>query len=45
MTRLIEEERNEIGILTSLGYSNFKIVGGYIFYCSIATFFGVAIGL
>ncbi len=45
MTRLIEEERNEIGILTSLGYSNFKIVGGYIFYCLIATFFGVAIGL
>ncbi len=45
MTRLIEEERNEIGILTSLGYSNFKIVGGYIFYCLIATILGVGIGL
>ena len=45
MTRLIEEERTEIGIFTSLGYSNFKIISGYIFYCLIATFIGVAIGL
>ena len=43
--RLIEEERSEIGILTSLGYSNFKITLGYVFYCLIATFIGVSVGL
>lgn len=43
--RLIEEERSEIGILTSLGYSNFKITLGYIFYCLIATIIGVSVGL
>lgn len=45
MTRLIEEERTELGIFTSLGYSNKKIIFGYIFYCLIATIIGVAIGL
>lgn len=45
MTRLIEEERTEIGILTSLGYSQIKIISGYIFYCLLATFIGVAVGL
>lgn len=45
MSRLIEEERTEIGIFTSLGYSNFKIILGYLFYCLIATFIGVAIGI
>lgn len=45
MTRLIEEERNEMGIFASLGYSKFKIVRGYIFYCFIASIIGVSIGL
>lgn len=45
MTRMIEEERTEIGILSSLGYNRFKIIQSYIFYVLIATVFGVAIGL
>lgn len=45
MSRLIEEERTEIGIFTSLGYSNLKIILGYLFYCLIATFIGVTVGI
>lgn len=44
MTRMIEEERSEIGTLKSLGYSNFKIILSYIIYVSIATVFGTIIG-
>ena len=45
MNRMIEEERGEIGILTSLGYSNFKIINGYLFYIFFATVIGVTVGL
>ena len=45
MTRMIEEERTEIGIFTSLGISNFQIIFSYIFYVLIATIIGLLIGL
>ena len=45
MNRMVEEERGEIGILTSLGYNNFKIINGYLFYIFFATVIGVTIGL
>lgn len=45
MNRMIEEERGEIGVLSSLGYSNGKIIGGYIFYVFFATFIGASVGL
>ena len=45
MNRMIEEERGEIGILTSLGYNNFKIINGYLFYIFFATVIGVTVGL
>ncbi len=45
MNRMIEEERSEIGVLSSLGYSNFKIINGYLFYIFLATIIGVTIGL
>ena len=45
MTRMIEEERNEIGIYVSLGISKFKIVISYLFYVLIATSIGLVIGL
>ena len=45
MTRMIEEERTQIGILSSLGYSRLKIIHSYIFYVLIATILGVTIGL
>ena len=45
MTRMIEEERNEIGIYVSLGISKFKIVLSYVSYVLIATSLGLIIGL
>ena len=45
MTRMIEEERGEIGLFTSLGYSKGKIVASYIFYVLIASTVGLALGL
>lgn len=45
MTRMIEEERNEIGIYVSLGISKFKIITSYLFYVLIATSIGLIIGL
>ena len=32
MTRMIEEERGEIGLFISLGYSKAKIIASYLFY-------------
>lgn len=45
MNRMIEEERGEIGILASLGYSHFKIINGYLCYVFLATIIGVTLGL
>ena len=45
MSRMVEEERTQIGIFKALGYSNFKIMFCYIFYVSIATLLGGIIGL
>ena len=45
MNRMIEEERGQIGILSSLGYGKFKIMSGYLFYVFLATIIGVVIGL
>ncbi len=45
MTRMIEEERTEIGILSSLGYSKYKIMVSYLFYVFVATIFGLVLGL
>ena len=45
MTRMIEEERTEIGIFTSLGISKYKIILSYAFYVLLATSLGIIIGL
>lgn len=45
MNRMVEEERGEIGILASLGYNNFKIINGYLFYVFFSTVIGVTSGL
>ncbi len=45
MTRMIEEERGEIGLFISLGYSKAKIILSYLFYVLIATVIGLIIGL
>ncbi len=45
MSRLIDEGRRNIGCLTSLGYSNRRIVGKYLFFAAISTLLGATIGL
>lgn len=45
MTRMIEEERIEIGTLKSLGYTNFQIIGKYINYAFFACLVGGLVGM
>ena len=45
MNRMVEEERGEIGTLSSLGYGSFSIINGYLFYIFFATVIGVTVGL
>lgn len=44
MTRMIEEERGEIGTLTSLGYSRRQILSTYIIYVTVASLAGIMSG-
>ena len=45
MTRMVEEERSQIGTLKSLGYSNKAIMFKYVLYALLATVFGSLIGV
>ncbi|MBQ4583388.1 MAG: FtsX-like permease family protein [Bacilli bacterium] len=45
MTRMVEEERSQLGTLKSLGYSNSQILFKYIIYALTATLVGSIIGL
>lgn len=45
MTRMVDEGRNEIGILKSFGYSNPAVSFKYLFYAFLAGFIGWLIGL
>lgn len=45
MTRMVEEERTQLGTLKALGYSNKMISGKYLIYASLASVLGVAIGV
>lgn len=45
MTRMVEEQRGQIGILKALGYSKYKIALKYIIYSLLATFLGAVIGI
>ena len=44
MTRMVDEQRTQIGILKALGYSNSQIVGKYMFYSGSAAFLGSVVG-
>ena len=44
MTRMVDEQRTQIGILKALGYSNSQIVGKYMFYSGSAAFLGAVLG-
>lgn len=45
MTRMVEEERTQIGTLKALGYSGTTIASKYLVYGVVASFTGCAIGL
>ena len=49
MTRLVDEQRGQIGIFRALGFTNRQIIGKYLQYALIASmigsFFGVIIGV
>ncbi len=45
MTRMVEEQRTEIGTLKALGYSRFSIISQYIMYAAAASIPGGFIGL
>lgn len=44
MTRMVDEERTQIGTLKALGYSNRAIMAKYLFYAGSATLIGWVIG-
>ncbi|WP_225229504.1 ABC transporter permease [Paenibacillus gallinarum] len=45
MTRMVEENRIEIGTLKALGYGNFEIAKKYIIYASLASILGSVLGI
>jgi putative ABC transport system permease protein len=45
MTRMVEENRSEIGMLKALGYTKFEISKKYIIYALLASILGVGLGV
>lgn len=45
MTRMVEEERLQIGTLKALGYNKLQIMNKYIIYAGIATIVGSILGM
>lgn len=45
MTRMVEEERTQIGTLKALGYGNFAIIGKYLAYAGSAAVIGCTLGV
>jgi len=45
MTRMVEEQRTQIGTLKALGYNNFQITKKYIIYASLACVVGGILGM
>ena len=45
MTRMVDEQRIQIGTLKALGYSDFTIAGRYLFYALTATIGGAVLGI
>lgn len=45
MTRMIEEERTEIGTLKALGYTNLQIIIKYVLYAFLACMIGGLLGM
>ncbi|GHU85387.1 ABC transporter permease [Spirochaetia bacterium] len=45
MTRMVEEERIQIGVLKALGYRKRVIAAKYLIYCALTGVFGSAVGM
>ncbi len=45
MTRMVEEQRTQIGTLKALGYSKLSIAGKYLWYSALASVLGSVIGV
>ena len=45
MTRMIDEERTQIGTLKALGYSNSEIISKYLFYSGSGAIIGCGLGV
>lgn len=45
MTRMVEEQRTQIGTLKALGYSKFTIISKYIMYAGLASVIGSIVGV
>lgn len=45
MTRLVDEQRSQIGIFRALGFSNISIIGKYVLYALLASIGGSIIGI
>lgn len=44
MTRMIDEQRGQVGVLKALGYSDAAVAGKYLFYSGSAAFLGAVAG-
>ena len=45
MTRMVEEQRVQIGTLKALGYTKIQIAGKYVIYSALATLIGSIVGI
>ena len=45
MTRMVEEQRAQIGTLKALGYNKFQIISKYVIYATLATVIGGILGM
>lgn len=45
MTRMVEEDRMQIGTFKALGYGNARIMSKYLIYCCLATLIGCIVGI
>lgn len=45
MTRMVQEERTQLGVLKAIGYTNRQIVSKYLIYSAVACVVGLALGI
>ena len=45
MTRMVEEQRTQIGVLKALGYTNGAIIAKYLIFAAVTTLIGCIVGL